>query len=130
MIVRHDNRKAARGRAARWIRALWMVGGALAAARDLAGCRASGIERSEGMDLAALPAEEQGDYVVFAQRCSKCHSLARPLGSGISDDTYWERYVDRMRRQPGSGIRGEDVQPILRFLHWYSTTQATTRPRE
>jgi hypothetical protein len=29
-------------------------------------------------------------------------------------------YVERMRRQPSSGIREEDMEPILRFLHWYS----------
>jgi hypothetical protein len=100
---------------------------ALAAALTTASCGASTIERSEGMDLAAVPAEGQGDYVVFAQRCSKCHSLARPLDSGITDDDYWRRYVARMRRQPGSGIRQEDVQPILRFLHWYSVTEAARR---
>jgi hypothetical protein len=102
---------------------------ALAAGLSAAACGASSLERGEGVDLASVPAEEQADYVVFAQRCSKCHSLARPLASGITDDGYWQRYVAKMRRQPGSGIREEDAQPILRFLHWYSTTQST-RVRE
>ena len=53
-------------------------------------------------------------------RCSKCHSLARPLNSGIIDDGYWKLYVARMRRQPGSGISLEDTDQILRFLHYYS----------
>jgi hypothetical protein len=32
----------------------------------------------------------------------------------------WVDYVERMRRQPGSGISRADAKPILRFLHYYS----------
>ena len=75
------------------------------------------------MDTAKLPPDLRADYAVFAQRCSKCHSLARPLTSGIDDDEYWKRYVERMRRQPASGISPEDEVPILRFLHYFSEEQ-------
>jgi hypothetical protein len=71
----------------------------------------------------ALPPELHADYLVFAQRCSKCHSLARPLNSGIDSDEYWKLYVERMRRQPASGISVADTVPILRFLHAYSLEQ-------
>ena len=77
----------------------------------------------EGLDVSALPANVRADYRVFAQRCSKCHALARPLESGITDDAYWAEYVERMRRQPSSGISPADITPILRFLHYYSTDQ-------
>jgi hypothetical protein len=83
----------------------------------------SSATHSEGLEPATLPAELRADYAVFAQRCSKCHSLARPLNSGISDENYWSLYVARMRRQPGSGITQEDAGPILRFLHYYSLEQ-------
>ena len=89
----------------------------------VAGCGASTMERTEGMDPTAVPPEEQTDYAVFAQRCSKCHSLARPLNSGITDDGFWRMYVEKMRRQPASGITEQDTVPILRFLHWYSQPQ-------
>ena len=79
----------------------------------------------DGLDAAQLPAEVQPDYAVFARRCSKCHQLARPLGSGIHDDALWADYVDRMRRQPGSGISPADTKPILRFLHYYSSVSLT-----
>jgi hypothetical protein len=79
--------------------------------------------RSEAIDLATLPQEVRADYEVFAQRCSKCHSLSRPLNSGIVDDGYWAMYVARMRRQPASGISMEDSRVILRFLHYYSLDQ-------
>jgi hypothetical protein len=83
----------------------------------LAGCP---IEKSEALDPSSLPDNVRADYEVFAQRCSKCHSLQRPLASGITDDDQWSRYVARMRRQPGSGISKADEAPILRFLHYYA----------
>lgn len=77
----------------------------------------------EGLDPAAVPAELRADYALFAQRCSKCHSLARPLSSGIDDDDYWVEYVGRMRRQPSSGISEDDTVAILRFLHDFSAEE-------
>lgn len=88
-------------------------------AAALAAC-ATSIERSEGMDSSSVAPDERADYALYADRCSKCHSLARSLNSGITDDGFWRMYVERMRRQPSSGIREEDMEPILRFLHWYS----------
>jgi hypothetical protein len=79
--------------------------------------------RAEGFDPSTLPRAVRADYAVFAHRCSKCHSLARPLNSGITDDGYWAMYVARMRRQPGSGISPDDAVAILRFLHYYSLEQ-------
>ena len=86
----------------------------------LCGCAGAVSERRDGLDVSTLPPDVQSDYAVFAQRCSKCHSLARPLESGITEDAYWRMYVEKMRRQPGSGISEADTVPILRFLHWYS----------
>jgi hypothetical protein len=74
--------------------------------------------RADGLDTSAMPEDIRADYQVFADRCSKCHSLSRPLGSGIDTDEYWQLYVERMRRQPGSGISKEDTVVILRFLHY------------
>ena len=62
---------------------------------------------------------------MFARKCSKCHSLARPLNAQIVDDEQWVNYVNRMRRQPGSAISPQDTVPILRFLHWYSFESKT-----
>jgi hypothetical protein len=88
----------------------------------LAGLGASACSgsRTEGLDPSKLPENLRGDYALFAQRCSKCHSLARPLTAGIRDDDQWVMYVNRMRRQPGSGISYEDQRHILTFLHWHA----------
>lgn len=83
----------------------------------------------EGLDPSGLPREVQADYAVFAQRCSKCHSLARPLNSGITDENYWSMYVERMRRQPGSGISPKDATEILRFLYYYAQQQIRDKQR-
>ena len=92
--------------------------GVLAAALLIAACATTA---RDGLDVATLPVDVRPDYAVFARRCSKCHQMARPLGSGIHDDARWADYVDRMRRQPGSGISPADTRPILRFLHYYSS---------
>jgi hypothetical protein len=94
----------------------------LACATGLAAC-AGWLGRTESIDPTTLPSNMRADYAVFAERCSKCHSLARPLSSGIDDDDYWAMYVARMRRQPASGISQEDTVVILRFLHFYSEEQ-------
>jgi hypothetical protein len=86
----------------------------------LAGCSGGRASEPDGLQLSA---DARADYYLFAMRCSKCHSLARPLSSGIDDDEYWKRYVAKMRRQPGSGISAEDTVAILRFLHIYAQDQ-------
>ena len=98
------------------MRRLWM--GVMVAAMQC-----GPVHGSDEVDTAKVPVELRADYAVFEQRCSKCHSLARPLTSGIDDDEYWKRYVERMRRQPSSGISPEDEIPILRFLHYFSEEQ-------
>lgn len=92
-----------------------IVGGALTAA-----ALACGGPRSEGLDASKLPENVREDYAIFEQRCSKCHSLARPLGAGIRDDDEWALYVNRMRLQPGSGITTADQERILRFLRHHA----------
>jgi hypothetical protein len=81
----------------------------------------------ERLDPTKLPEDLRDDYALFARRCSKCHSLARPLNAGITDDSQWVMYVNRMRRQPGSGISLADQERILRFLRYYA---AELRQRE
>jgi hypothetical protein len=74
----------------------------------------------DGVDISSYPVDVHDDYVLFTIRCSKCHALSRALQSGITDDAYWADYVERMRRQPGSGIAPEESPRIQRFLHYYS----------
>ncbi len=84
----------------------------------LTGCAAA--RRGEGVDIAAVPVALRPDYELFANRCSRCHTLARPLNARVRSVSHWTTYVQRMRRQPGSGISQEDTAGILRFLAWYT----------
>jgi hypothetical protein len=83
-------------------------------------CDSSPFRSGESLKVAELPQEMRANYSLFAERCSKCHGLSRSLDAGYKDDLFWQRYVTRMRRQPGSGIAPEDEKPILEFLHFYS----------
>jgi cytochrome c5 len=94
----------------------------------LVACAACGGASSPPAIASSSP-ELQADYEVFSVRCSKCHSLARPLSSGIDDDDYWKAYVAKMRRQPGSGISAEDSVAILRFLHLYAADSRRRKAR-
>lgn len=92
----------------------------------LVGCSAS---RSEPTYVTSVPTELKPSYELFAKRCSKCHSLSRPLDSGIEDDAYWAIYVRRMRLQPGSGISAQEEVAILEYLKFYARERRERRER-
>ncbi|HEX5657846.1 MAG TPA: hypothetical protein VFX59_11655 [Polyangiales bacterium] len=71
-------------------------------------------------EVGELPSELEHDYRVFANNCSKCHGLERPLSAPVTDHGHWERYVARMMRTPGSGISASEAPAILAFLFWYT----------
>lgn len=71
------------------------------------------------IDVSDYPAEMQDYYKIFSKRCSKCHTLARPINTDFPIDK-WERYVKRMMRKPGSGITKETGKKIFSFLKYYA----------
>jgi hypothetical protein len=85
----------------------------------IVGCVSSSIRHGDTLDVSRYPSDIQGAYKVFAVRCSRCHTLARPLNARISDPQHWERYVARMRLNSASGINAKDSETILRFLLYY-----------
>lgn len=82
-----------------------------------------GLSPAPNMD--GYPPDVREAYPVFAVKCSKCHSLGRPLNAHVEDVKHWDRYVARMRRMPGSGISVRDERPILLFLHYYTKRSQT-----
>lgn len=95
----------------------------------LLGGPAAGACHAESYDASRLPEGLRSDYAVFAQRCSRCHSLARPLSASIDSDVFWGRYVEQMRLKPGSGISSADTAPILRFLHYHMLERRRSEPQ-
>lgn len=84
----------------------------------------SSVRSGDRIDVSKYPSDIQDAYRVFAVRCSRCHTLARPLNARIRDPEHWVRYVTRMRRNQSSGINAKDAEIILRFLLYY-TRQVT-----
>ena len=87
-----------------------------------------GLEKRDGpdiVDVSAYTEDLQRAYEVFAIKCSKCHSLARPINARVSDPAFWRTYVDKMARRAGSGINERSGQEITAFLEHY-TRQRTS----
>ena len=49
-------------------------------------------------------------------RCTRCHTIDRPLRAHVENPQHWQRYVRRMRLHPGSGISSSDEKKIIRCL--------------
>src|SRR5208282_464082 len=67
------------------------------------------------IDVSAYPAPQQAAFKVFASKCSKCHTIARPINTMMTRDE-WERYVKRMMHKPNSGISDAQGKEIFDFL--------------
>jgi hypothetical protein len=80
----------------------------------------SSVRHGDRVDVSKYPKDIQSAYQVFAVRCSRCHTLARPLNARIRDPEHWIRYVTRMRRNQSSGINAKDAEIILKFLLYYT----------
>lgn len=101
----------------------WIAGGVLLATAvtlALSCAGTSSVRFGDQVDVSKYPKDIQDAYEVFAVRCSRCHTLARPLNAKIRDPEHWVRYVTRMRRNPSSGINPKDAETILRFLLYYT----------
>ena len=83
-------------------------------------CASTSNRRGDGLDVSRYPEDIQDAYKVFAVRCSRCHTLARPLNAQITDPQHWVRYVARMRLNPASGINAKNGEVIIRFLQYYT----------
>jgi cytochrome c5 len=79
------------------------------------------------VDVSAYPAEVQEDYRVFSAKCSKCHTLARPINTDLTADA-WKMYVKRMSNKPDSGISQDQGKRIYSFLKFFQGEKDAKRP--
>jgi cytochrome c5 len=79
------------------------------------------------LDVSAYPAEVQEDYRVFSAKCSKCHTLARPINTDLTADA-WKMYVKRMSNKPDSGISQDQAKRIYSFLKFYQAEKDAKNP--
>ena len=67
------------------------------------------------INVSTYPPEMQENYKLFEQKCSRCHTLARPINSEFTGEA-WRKYVYKMMRKPGSGLTPKTAEPIIKFL--------------
>ena len=79
------------------------------------------------IDVSAYPAQ-QANYKLFATKCSKCHTIARPLNTMMKRDE-WERYVKRMMHKPNSGINDSQGKQIFDFMVFDQTERKDKNPK-
>ena len=75
--------------------------------------------------LATYSPKAKAIYSLFRNKCSKCHTLARPLNTDLPP-TKWEEYIKRMMSKPGSGIKPSEAKEIWQFLV-YDTAKRKTK---
>jgi cytochrome c5 len=80
------------------------------------------------IDVSAYPAPQQAAYKVFSSKCSKCHTIARPINTLMKRDE-WERYVKRMMHKPNSGISDNQGKQIFDFLVFDQTERKDKNPK-
>jgi len=75
------------------------------------------------VDVSKYPQAIQDDYQVFAEKCTQCHKLSRPINSDYALPAEWDRYVKRMMHKPGSGIGFSEGKKIYDFLVYDSSVR-------
>jgi len=75
------------------------------------------------IDITAYPADQKAAYPLFTKKCSKCHSIGRPINSDFVLPSQWERYVKRMTYKPNSKISQTDGKTIYHFLVYDSSVR-------
>ena len=67
------------------------------------------------IDVSNYPPEMQTRYERFAEKCSQCHNLARPINAEFAPEE-WSAYLDKKARKKGSGVGRKDKEEICKFL--------------
>lgn len=101
-------------------------GAGAARAQDDAAASDKVFEADKGTDtinVSQYPPEQQEAYKVFSEKCSKCHTLARPINSDYALPEEWTAYVDKMRHKKRSGIDDDAQKTITQFLIYDSSVR-------
>ena len=67
------------------------------------------------IDVTNYPPKMQEAYELFTRKCSRCHTVARPINSTLPPSA-WREYVYKMMRKPGSGLTPKTAEEIIQFL--------------
>ncbi len=77
----------------------------------------------DSIDVSKYPKDQQEAYKVFAQKCSTCHTLARPINIDYATPAEWDKTVNTMRHKPHAGISEDTAKTIENFLIYDSSVR-------
>jgi hypothetical protein len=80
------------------------------------------------INVRAYPAEQQAAYKLFSSKCSRCHTLARPINTTMTSDE-WEHDVKRMMHMANSGISDSQAKQTFDFLAFDQTERKDKNPQ-
>ena len=66
--------------------------------------------------LEGADSEVRASCRVAAKKCVRCHSVERIVRLHVVSPVHWQRYVNRMRMQPDSGIGPKEGEQITECL--------------
>lgn len=92
-----------------------VVGGALSWAQEDSYIAFPQDKGPDTLDVSAYPKEIQEGYKLFSKKCSRCHTLARPLNTSM-DNRWWASYMGNMVKRPRYGLTDKDAVSICAFL--------------
>ena len=79
------------------------------------------------INVSTYPADQQKGYKTFAEKCAKCHTIARPINTTMTKPE-WERCVKRMMHKPNSGINDNQGKTIYEFLAYDQENRKDKNP--
>lgn len=79
------------------------------------------------INVSNYPPAQQKAYKLFTSKCSKCHTIARPINTTMTQQE-WERYVKRMMHKPNSGISDKQGKDIYEFLLYDQVSRKDKNP--
>jgi hypothetical protein len=99
---------------------------ALAPGWAVAALKVQGKGKEQTLVRDQFSADQRPRYDMFAQKCTRCHELARPIAAlmtGVTplsadkfDEDGIKKYVVKMMRKPNSGIVKEEARDLIQFL--------------
>jgi hypothetical protein len=99
---------------------------ALAPGAAMAALKVQGKGKEQSLVRDQFAADQRPRYDMFAQKCTRCHELARPIAAlttGVTplsadkfDEEGIKKYVVKMMRKPNSGIVKEEARELIQFL--------------
>jgi hypothetical protein len=81
-------------------------------------------QQTNPVDVSGYPPEVQKQYETFAEKCSKCHDLSRPLSARYTTEAQWREMVSRMARKPMASISRKGQADITSFLVYYQKARS------